>query len=325
LVDQSNREGIVESAAFDDLKESIIYILNEIENRRYDERPREEKTESVTDGIFSKISITPVIEMVNQKLPDDAEAKKVVLETDSAIKEGIKHVQEVLSRYRRLSTLGLLLDVVLHDGNNILLKFDNELSLLDKEFKKDTVSDEKISLHINNVKRERQTMSQLFKRLEPFGGRKRGNPKNIVLEDAIKNVFALYSTELEKLQIKVSVPDGKTEIVFDESDFEIIFVNLLLNSIYWLDNLQQKDRKIAVEVSNKADGLNIIFSDNGPGIDEKDVEKIFEPYFSRKPDGIGLGLTTVGELVTEYNGFFELVNNGPLDGANFRIVFKRGL
>ncbi len=323
LVDQSNREGIVESSAFNDLKEIIIFIFNELEGRRYNERPRQEKNVTTTEGLFSKISMTPVIEMVAKKLPEDTEAKQIVLQTDTAIKEGLQKIQEVISRYRRLSTLGLLLDVVLHDGNNILLRLDNESSLLEKEFKKEIVSEEKITSHIRNIKQERSTMSQLFKRLEPFGGRKRGRPKNIILEDSIKNVFSLFSGRLEKLNIQTTLPHSNTEVRFDESELEIIFVNLLENSLYWLDTLEQKERQITVNVSKNDNELSVIFSDNGPGVKEEDAERIFEPYFSRKPEGIGLGLTIVGELVTEYDGSFELINNGPLNGANFRIIFRR--
>lgn len=323
LIDQSNREGIVESIALNDLKESIISILNELENRRYDVRPRKEHEKDSSEGLFSRISIESIKEIIEKKLPNDSETKKTLEKTDLSIKEGVRQIQEVLSRYRRLSTLGMLLDVVLHDGNNLLLRLDNEAHLLEKEFEKESVNEEKISQHIGRIKLERQTLSQLFKRLEPFGGRKRGRPKDIILEDSISNVFELYRTKLEELDIQIKLPASKTIVKFDESELEIIFVNLLDNSIYWLDSIDQKDRKIEVQIYKKETELSIIFSDNGPGVKDSDSDKIFDPYFSRKPDGTGLGLTIVGELITEYDGIFELIANGPLSGANFRIIFRK--
>jgi C4-dicarboxylate-specific signal transduction histidine kinase len=50
---------------------------------------------------------------------------------------------------------------------------------------------------------------------------------------------------------------------------------------------------------------------------------IFDPYFSTKPDGIGLGLTIAGEIATEYNGSLDLVTPGLLPGANFRVLLRR--
>ena len=323
LVDQSNREGIVESQEFEDIKESIKDILSRLENERYNERPREGKEVKNILKIFSKISLDPVIEIVNKRLPEDKEAQQIVKNTDNSIKEGIKQAQEVISRYRRLSTLGLLIDVLLHDGNNILLRLDNEVLLLEKELNKKS-GNGVIFDHLKNIQLERKALSKLFERLEPFGGRKRGRPKTILLENAIKNVFELFKIKILELNVETRITEGETKVTFDESDLQMIFVNLLDNSLYWLDNLKQKEKKITVEITETQDELQIIFSDNGPGVKNEDAERIFEPYFSRKPDGIGLGLTIAGELIEEYGGYLELISNGPLEGVSFRIKLIRG-
>ena len=102
----------------------------------------------------------------------------------------------------------------------------------------------------------------------------------------------------------------------------MIIVNLLQNSLYWLESVK-KERKIKVEVERSDADIAVIFSDSGPGIKEEYQSLIFDPYFSTRPDGVGLGLTIVGELINEYDGDFLLVDNGPLDGATFKLTFKR--
>jgi len=92
--------------------------------------------------------------------------------------------------------------------------------------------------------------------------------------------------------------------------------------MYWLETAEN-ERKIKVKIERTENELSIIFSDSGPGIKEEQSSLIFDPYFSTRPDGIGLGLTIVGEIVTEYNGEFMLVRNGPLDGATFKITFRK--
>lgn len=321
LRDQSDREGIIESQAFEDFQEIILFVIAELETRRYRERPRREVEDK--GGIFSDININPVIEMVEKKLPDDAEAKEIVLETEKKIRDGIKKVQDVIARYRRLSTLGQLIDVVLHDGSGLLLKIDTQVQLLEKELGKKTINGDAVKNRIGLIKRERKTLAELFRRLEPFSGRKRGKPKDIVLETAINDIFALYGGELEKLKVGFVLPQGETVVRVEEAEFEMIIVNLLQNSLYWLEGIQDKNRKIAVSLTRDEEKLTLIFSDNGPGIKEEDAPFIFDPYFTRKPNGIGLGLTHVGELVTEYGGTLELIDNGPLEGATFRIIFTK--
>ena len=134
--DQSNREGIVDSEAFSQLKEFVILILNELEIKRYEERPRESDPAQSQQGLFNNLSIAPVTQLVQTKLPNDKEALALVAKTEATIQQGVKRIQEVLSRYRRLSTLGLLIDVILHDGNNFLATIDSEAHLLSKEIAK---------------------------------------------------------------------------------------------------------------------------------------------------------------------------------------------
>lgn len=323
LKDQSNREGIVDSTSFSDLKECIKWILSLLEIRRYKERrPEEEKVEQ-RENLFAKFDLTGVKDVIARKLPGDEEASQVVAKTENSIKEGVKAVQEVLARYRRLSTLGQLLDVVLHDGNTILYSIDSQISLLDKEFKKKTVSEDEVNEHIRLTKQETKTMSLLFKRLEPFGGRRRGRPKEVVLEKAIADIFELHHKKIEDLHVSTDLPKSETIVTIDESEFETIIVNLLQNSLYWLEKVNEANRKIKVTLTRDDDKLTLIFSDSGPGIKQEDVPYIFDPYFSTKPDGVGLGLTIVGELVTEYNGTFELIDGDELNGATFRLTFTR--
>lgn len=317
--DQSNREGIVESDAFNDLQEMIKVLLNELESKRYEERPRKENKKN-SESLFAQFSIEPIEKLISEKLSQDKEAEKVVKDTQNRIDESVKKVQNILSRYRKLSTLGLLVDVILHDGNQFLLKIDSETRLLQQELSKKALNESVVSKHMIVIREQRKLLAQLFKRLEPFGGRQRGRPRDIVLEDAIKNIFDIYKSELTEQKVEVILPESNNIVRVDEGELQMIFVNLLVNSLHWLQKVDE--RKILVAVDRLHDDLSITFSDSGPGIEKKYEELIFDPYFSRKPDGIGLGLTIVGELVSEYDGDFILVDNGPLDGATFKINLR---
>jgi hypothetical protein len=320
--DQSNREGLIESDAFTQLKDFITRILNQLEIKRYEERPRENKIRENQEGLFTRFSLAPVAQLVQTKLPNDKEANELVAKTEANIQEGVRKVQDVLSRYRRLSTLGMLIDIILHDGNNFLAKIDSSAYLLGKELANDEIDKNEVTEHLNNINEGRKVLAQLFKRIEPFGGRKRGRPKDIIIENAIANVFSLYKNELTKFNISYILPLSQNQVRIDDGELQMIFVNLIQNSIYWLETIST-ERKIQVVVERTDDELSVVFSDSGPGIKEEHQQIIFDPYFSTRPDGVGLGLTIVGELVTEYDGDFTLIDNGPLDGATFKITFRR--
>jgi hypothetical protein len=322
LKDQSNREGIVESAAFSDLQEQVREILNQLEQRRYEERPRQEDAPQDNESLYSRFSISGIADAVRTKLPRDKDILQLVEKTQETINEGVRKVQEVLARYRRLSTLGLLIDSILHDGGHFLMNLDSEVRQLDKEFRKKDRDETKIAGHIKAIQDQRRVIAQLFKRIEPFGGRKRGRPVAIVIEESIANVFELTRFELNRLNIETILPQSKNLVTIDDGELQMIIVNLLQNSMYWLGKVQH-ERKIVVEVERTEAELAVTFSDSGPGIPEEKAKFIFDPYYTTREDGVGLGLTIVGELVSEYNGDFYLINNGPLDGATFKIIFRR--
>ncbi len=322
LKDQSNREGIVDGQAFKDVREFIFMILNEIEQRRFQERPRKNQKQSISgESLFEKFSLRSISNLVKEKAPDQKEILEAVERKDVEINESVAKVQEVISRYRRLTSLGQLIDAIVHDGNNYLNKIDLQSNLITKSLRKPVTDKVEIKNLVDNIQGLRKDFAQLFRRIEPFGGRQRGRPKKIIVEDVIKNQFLLYHTELSRLNIYYDISDTKHIVTIDEAELGIIFMNLIQNSIYWLENVMN-ERKIAVEVSKSDEKLTVIFSDSGPGIKLGTEEDIFEPYFSTKPDGIGLGLAIVGELISEYNGELMLINNGILDGATFKITFS---
>ena len=277
---------------------------------------------SKTSNLWVKTDLIkkPIKDIISKKLPYDLETHKIINETEDIIKTTINSAKEVLARYRRLSTLGKMVDRILHDANMLLVQIDNNVKLLNKEFNKKVVNEEKIKSYIQKIKTQKEIFSGLFKELEPFSGRKRKMIKTIFLEEAIKDIFSFYEKEIQDSNLIVLLPKSKTEFEINESDFKIILINLIDNSLYWLNKKSSKKGKIHVQLEKTDNTINITFSDNGTGVNPNDIPYIFDPYYSTKPDGIGMGLTIVGELVSEYDGTIELVN-GPLEGANFRIRF----
>ena len=323
LKDQSNREGIVEGEAFDDLKEYIKLILNEVEQRRYQERERFQTSDSNTDkNLFEKASLDTIIKTAKEKVPEQEELIKNLEQKNIELEKVITNAQEIISRYRRLSILGQLIDTIIHDGRGYLSKIDGRCYLILEELKEELLNKSEIEDNTNKIQKTRKDFSKLFERIEPFGGKRRGKITNIVIEELIRDQFLLYSREISNLKIQYSISESNHTMKIDKADFGIIFMNLIQNSIYWLAN-SDKARKIEVEVSDSSESIDIVFSDNGPGIKEGTEQSIFKPYFSTKPDGVGLGLTIVGELVSEYKGKLMLIDNGPLEGATFKMIFKK--
>lgn len=330
LRDQSNREGLDENQALGDLRTIILSILTQVESIRYPQRPRRaKKTEAPLSSLFEAIDLDAIRMHLTRVHPDDSKGMKVLEETEKVLDQHIEEIQVVLARYQRLATLGLLIDVILHDGRQPITKIVNEtlhgIEDLEQANGKNgnllTLIGKRLRLIENQIK----VLTTVFRRLEPFGGRRRGRPTKLYLEKIIVDSFKVFQSEISKLAVHVSLPKTETLVRVDESEIQEVIVNLLQNSLYWLQQIKQNNRRISVRVRRVAsDHLDIVFKDSGPGVEPEIREYIFEPYFSKKPSGIGLGLTIAGEIVSDYyGGKLELLDSGARGGAKFRITLRK--
>lgn len=150
---------------------------------------------------------------------------------------------------------------------------------------------EKTRDRVSAIKTQAGVLAQVFQRIEPFGGRKRGRPQEVILETIIADSFNLFEEEIRRSLIRVTLPISQHKVTVDASEIQQVVVNLIQNSIHWLQETERDNREIIVTVQQQKRGepLEIIFSDSGPGVDEDDKAYIFDPYFSRRTDGVGLG------------------------------------
>jgi signal transduction histidine kinase len=330
LKDQSNREGLDENQAMDDLRDVMVEVLSRLETLRYAARPRTKtKGGRPVGGLFSGFDLKPIAEYVAQRLPKDKQAKELLEKTEQALGGQLKEIQTVLGRYQRLATLGQLIDHVLHEGRQPIASINSEaaLGLEDAHRAKNNGVDfiTKAASRFRVIRKQGDVLSIAFKRMEPFGGRRRGRPAQLYLEAIIEDAFAVFSEDLARLKVKTTLPRTQTLVRLDPAEIQEVIINLLQNSLYWLEHVKESKREILVSVERKgADHVDIIFSDSGRGVPPENRELIFEPYFSTKPEGVGLGLSIVGEIVTDYyEGSLELLQRGPLKGANFLISLKK--
>lgn len=95
-----------------------------------------------------------------------------------------------------------------------------------------------------------------------------------------------------------------------------VFMNLLLNSF----DVLEKNGTIEVLSRQNGDQVEIVFSDNGPGIAEADRQKIFTPFYSTRSEGTGLGLAISSRIVESYGGTITVGSAGHGSGAVFTVI-----
>jgi len=328
LRDKSDREGLIEGPALDDFRQLIRMVLSELEKRRYVHRQARKEPRSPRKGLFIGLDLAPVRDRVKKDHPEDTQLLDIIDSHERDLKHQVNEIQEVLARYQRLATLGKLVDIALHDGRTALARIINASDLVQDQIEgyegEDNVFVRQLRGRLKNLDNNTKLLTAVFDRLEPFSGRKRGRPVTTYLERIIKDAVMIMEGEISRVGAKVHLSDTETLVTVDESEIKIVLINLLDNSLYWLMRVPKREREIAIYVRRlDEDEVHILFSDSGPGVDPDYRDYIFDPYISAKADGIGLGLTIAGEIVTYYDGQLQLMSSGPLPGATFNIILKK--
>ncbi|QDZ14667.1 MULTISPECIES: sensor histidine kinase [Micrococcales] len=330
LKDQSNREGILAGAAYADLQYLVRAALNQLEQRRYGARhPKKEQPER-KGGLFERFDLGEISTALKQSYPGDKRLHGLIDEKNRDIQEGVTQVQNVLSRYSRLATLGALIDRVLHDGRTVVTRLKNIARFGTRDLNKPSVNNsDKVSIALGSMTdtaEQAELLSSLFKQIEPFGGRKRGRPKQISVSEVIDRAISILQQEADDRNVQLVGGGTDIAVKIDEAELLTVLVNLIQNAIYWTATQPQGiERKVLVGArTNEDESLTLVVSDSGPGVPSESRDYIFDPYFSSKPDGVGLGLSIVGNLVEDiYAGELTLVDEGALDGATFEATFRR--
>jgi len=327
LKDQSNREGLMAGQALNDLQEMIIFVLNEIERRRYTIRPRKIEVQHER-GLFAKLELTSAEEYIRNKYPDDKKLALLISGTARELDTRLLRFQDVISRYSRLVTLGELIDTVIHDISSPLGKIVNTANqgiMYLYSVLKENLDSQHVLRNFRDIADQSDVIQIVVRKIEPFGGRRRGRPRELILEKIISDAFSVLDGDIKKCNAQISLLTTQTTVTLDPAEIQVVIINLLRNSLYWLYKVDENERKIKVTVKKGNEGeLKIEFSDSGLGIEDDIRPYIFDPYFTTKPDGVGIGLTIAGEIVTDfYDGSIELLEEGSLSGANFLITLRR--
>jgi len=150
-------------------------------------------------------------------------------------------------------------------------------------------------------------------------------PKPIFKKNDLIKIISENISLMEELDPSVNINFKHIEknifIKCDAEQLNRIFINLLKNSIESINEKFTKKadfiKKIDIEISAKDDYIEICISDNGIGFEDKNLTKIFKPYFTTKKNGSGLGLPIVNKIINDHNGTLKILPN--LTGAIIKI------
>jgi signal transduction histidine kinase len=244
-------------------------------------------------------------------------AKRAAMAVENArLYADLRQSQNLIRRADRLSSLGVLTAGLAHEIRNPLVAIRTFTQLLPERYEDREFREEFQVIALREVDRICGLVNDLLSFARPSTHHVTSEDVNEVLESIIR----ILETQAKERGVQIDrrlLPD-LPKIWIDKEQLKQVFMNVILNAIESMEGggavviatrLFQKDSEQFVEVGVR---------DTGVGIPEEDLENIFNPFFTTKKNGSGLGLSISNQIIQEHRGYM-LVESKPGEGTTFLI------
>lgn len=214
-------------------------------------------------------------------------------------------------RTDRLATLGELAAGAAHEIRNPLTAIRSTIQYLSKDFSADSAKSEMMTELISEVER----INKIVQGLLSFARPSDLNASDVNIEQLINQTLLLVNNTLRKQNIEVQFEyfTDHTTLQADAEQLKQVFLNIILNAVEAMNtNPPGHSRTLIISIEKGAPVnthsryLILSFEDTGKGIEQKDIENVFNPFFTTKEDGTGLGLAISYGIIKRHEGEIEV-------------------
>ncbi|MBR0697721.1 two-component system VirA-like sensor kinase [Bradyrhizobium lablabi] len=239
-------------------------------------------------------------------------ARRVILEREK------ERLEASLQQARRMETIGALASGVAHNFNNIIGAIIGHTEMADAEVRRGETK----GRHLDQIRLAGERARQLTDQILTFG-RGQGKREQVCIRSLVAETERLLRASLPALELEFVIgqmPESAL-VVAEAAQLQQVFLNICVNAAQAMCERgrgkieirieeQVRDRPLRIRGSEIGPGRFTVvsISDSGHGMDQATMDRIFEPFFTIRPEGNGLGLSTAHETVLEYGGAIEVTS-----------------
>jgi len=273
--------------------------------------------------------IIPVLFAITFPAPDDACDHVLVHVVDITERrlahDALEQARAELAHATRVATLGELSASIAHEVSQPLMAVvtNGEAGL--RWLRREPPEAGEVGAALERVVAEARRATEIVRRIRAFLAKAPSQRAPLVLPALVEDAVALVRRELvdARVQLHVDVPTGLPPVLGDRVQLQQVLVNLIVNATQAMAG-QSRPRVLSISASAPSTrALRLELRDTGPGIAPEHAHRLFEPFFSTKRDGMGMGLAICRTTTEAHGGRLELESE-PGGGALFRITLPVG-
>ncbi|MBB6693556.1 sensor histidine kinase [Cohnella xylanilytica] len=338
LPDQANREGIVETKEFSQLRDILLEVIRYFEeDRQYVCRKLNAYYEATNFTAQYEQEIRTKVDREEKKKkknrgksserPEYIEVSKVKTVIDDKDNK-IKNLEDENRMLRILATTGIVTNTYIHEIKDSTHKLSMKIIMAKEALELDDNKDEAIE-YINAANEIKNSFNSWFKVTIESVRRDKRTMKEVNLKKLLEDLISSWTEVEEDKGVKINLEIG--EIFFKCFPYEIesMINNLITNSITSFNSVKVEKKEINIKISPSENGVILEYSDSGAGLSaayKSNPDRILEPFETDKRNeigeqiGTGMGMWIIVKTVNEYNGSIDLSQNiNSKSGFHIRI------
>jgi signal transduction histidine kinase len=323
LKDQTNREGLIHNQSFDDLRRLVYFVLQAIEAERQAVRhPTQRSNAGQQIAVQAETSTSDEIERIAAKADGQLgkELRDLRRRHDQQQKQEENRQQQIMSGYFSLAAVGQMASGMLPLLPIQIQRMQAEIARLrtilgGRKIKEASEAIHCLSKSLDQIKDQQRLI------LTACGSGERRRAIDVTAEIAAFQTMVQPLLEGEGFIMEVTSGPEVMRTEMRPENFFCLLQILLTNSFEWARRVEEP--RIRIVVTPLDEFCEVVFSDNGPGIPWEEGTTIFEPLFSRKEGGRGMGLTIARQLLKSHGGRIDVIVDGRRKGAAFQILLPR--
>ena len=363
LVDATNREGIIENEAFEQLQAFIkecIAVISETRKEAYEEEKKErlkleaekkkieeEKKEltkehdAITGLLGNLVETTKNVDKRNGMVAMVQEFADVIQSYHQKQKEyqqqyeenaekryklvqnALNHAMSELATYKNLASLGMLAGEFGHETSDVVNRIQNAVFTVIRTIQNEPTFATSLQV-LNIVKDDFRRIASYSDMIIAFlRKRKRESCEELNVKSVISEICGYYEEILKEFHIELK-HECDEKATLNMRQIDLESIVINLITNAYAQLKVCEERKILIRAWQEKDFIRIRVDDSGPGVPAEERERIFKAFITSKEDGIGLGLNIVHDIVVSYGGTVKCEESALYCGACFAVDFELG-
>jgi PAS domain S-box-containing protein len=290
----------------------IIIDINELKKNEAALVKKDEQYDSVEKLVQER---TKELAKVNQQLQLEIVERQRV---DTSNKQ---HLQ-ALAHASRLSLLGEMTSAIAHEINQPLTAIAAYTEACKRFLVIKPKKSPKITATLEGIIQQTQRAGNIIRRLKDFSRNTNIYKSYININKIFKKIIHLIEIETRQhdVTMRLEFSEPSPQILADSILIEQVILNLTHNAIEVMDSIPKHKRILTLQTTLlEGNKIQVAVADTGLGLSDKTLKRIFEPFFSTKPEGIGLGLSICQSIIKAHDGHIWALQNAN-GGTTFRFI-----